>query len=108
MKFLFDYPALLLAASFTCAAARVVALATGPFLTQLDNQTWVIGNEIWNMTQQVTYGVNLYYQDHDCVNDAVGHYVSYSKSLRACPQLCDPPSPSSALQQPEMPGQMES
>lgn len=59
-------------------SARVVPRATGPFLTQVDNQTWIIGNDVWNLTQEVTYGVKLYYQDHDCVGDAVGHYVSYN------------------------------
>lgn len=68
---------LLLAAS--AAARRVSERATGPFFQKLDNATWVIGNEIWNMTQQYTYGVKLFYQGHDCVGDAVGHYVSYSK-----------------------------
>ncbi|KAI1079649.1 polysaccharide lyase family 4 protein [Whalleya microplaca] len=52
--------------------------ATEPFLTQADNETWVIGNEIWNVTQGRQYGVKLFYKDHDCVGDAVGHYVSYN------------------------------
>lgn len=88
MKLLSNSTVLLLAVSFAgaaAAAARVFERATGPFLTQLNNQTWILGNEIWNMTQQVTYGVKLYYQDQDCVNNAVGHYVSYSKSLRQLP-----------------------
>lgn len=62
-------------------ASSIVERATGPFLTVVDNQTWVIGNELWNMTQQLTYGVKLFYKEHDCVGDAVGHYVSYSTSL---------------------------
>ncbi|KAK7972794.1 hypothetical protein PG996_007014 [Apiospora saccharicola] len=49
-----------------------------PFLRKLGNETWVIGNEVWNMTQGRQYGVELYYKDHDCVGDAVGHYVSYN------------------------------
>lgn len=52
----------------------------GPFLKQLNGSTWVIGNELWNVTQGQTYGTQLYYKDHDCVGDAVGHYVSYSES----------------------------
>lgn len=52
--------------------------ATGPFLTQVDNTTWVLGNEIWNVTQEQTYGVKLMYKEKDCVGEAVGHYVSYS------------------------------
>lgn len=52
---------------------------TGPFLQELGNETWVIGNEVWNMTQRRQYGVELFYKGHDCVGDAVGHYVSYSE-----------------------------
>jgi rhamnogalacturonan endolyase len=52
--------------------------ATGPFLTQVDNTTWVLGNEIWNVTQEQIYGVKLMYKGKDCVGEAVGHYVSYS------------------------------
>lgn len=54
-------------------------VATGPFLSIVGNSTWVIGNELWNVTQGQTYGTKLYYKDHDCVGDAVGHYVSYSE-----------------------------
>ncbi|KAL4867523.1 hypothetical protein BDV12DRAFT_171094 [Aspergillus spectabilis] len=50
----------------------------GPFLDQVDNQTWVIGNELWNLTRGPQYGVKLFYKDHDCVGDAFGHYVSYN------------------------------
>jgi rhamnogalacturonan endolyase len=60
--------------------AAVVAAASGPFLTDVGNQTWVIGNDVWNMTQGPKYGVKLYYKEHDCVGKAVGHYVSYSMS----------------------------
>lgn len=51
---------------------------TEPFLRQVDNQTWIIGNDVWNMTQGLKYGVKLYYKDRDLVGNAVGHYVSYS------------------------------
>lgn len=66
-------------ASVSRATSRDIVDSTGPFLQQVDNQTWILGNEIWNLTQQVTYGVQLYYKDRDCVGEAVGHYVSYSK-----------------------------
>ncbi|KAI1198264.1 rhamnogalacturonate lyase [Nemania serpens] len=49
-----------------------------PFLNQVDSQTWVIGNELWNLTQGPKYGVKLFYKGHDCVGDAVGHYASYN------------------------------
>ncbi|KAI0183846.1 polysaccharide lyase family 4 protein [Xylaria flabelliformis] len=51
---------------------------SSPFLSQVADYTWIIGNEIWNLTQGPKYGVQLYYKDHDCVGDAVGHYVSYN------------------------------
>ncbi len=51
-----------------------------PFLTPIDSQTWVIGNDVWNMTQGRQYGVKLYYKNRDCVGNAVGHYASYSMS----------------------------
>lgn len=51
---------------------------TAPFLTPIGDQTWVIGNDVWNMTQGPKYGIKLYYKNRDCVGDAWGHYVSYS------------------------------
>lgn len=79
MTGLFSCAVLLLAGAATMAHP-VVERAAGPFLSQVDNETWVIGNELWNLTQQRTYGVKLFYKDRDLVGDAVGHYVSYSKS----------------------------
>lgn len=58
---------------------------TRPFLTQVNNQTWVIGNELWNVTQGKQYATKLFYKDHDLVGDAVGHYVSYSELQRLLP-----------------------
>ncbi|KAH8647830.1 polysaccharide lyase family 4 protein [Xylariales sp. PMI_506] len=52
--------------------------ASGPFLTEVDNSTWIFGNELWNVTQGVKYAKQLYYKDQDCVGAAVGHYVSYT------------------------------
>ncbi|SPQ19210.1 91248076-cdc2-4831-98e6-2ed04e510963 [Thermothielavioides terrestris] len=60
------------------ANASPTKKATAPFLTSIGNQTWVIGNDVWNMTQGPQFGVKLYYKDHDCVGDAWGHYVSYN------------------------------
>lgn len=50
------------------------------FLKELGNSTWVIGNEIWNVTQNRQYANQLWYKGQDRVGEAVGHYVSYSKS----------------------------
>ncbi|POS76187.1 rhamnogalacturonate lyase [Diaporthe helianthi] len=59
MKGLVSYASLPLAGVLT-KAHPVVERAAGPFLSQ-----------------QRTYGVKLFYKDHDLVGDAAGHYVSY-------------------------------
>lgn len=51
------------------------ALGIGPFLQQTSNSTWIIGNDIWNITQGPVYGTQLYYQGKDAIGSAVGHYV---------------------------------
>ncbi|KAF2009250.1 polysaccharide lyase family 4 protein [Aaosphaeria arxii CBS 175.79] len=48
------------------------------FLKQIDGSTWVIGNELWNVTQGQQYATKLMYKGKDLVGDAVGHYVSYN------------------------------
>jgi rhamnogalacturonan endolyase len=50
------------------------------FLKELGNSTWVIGNDVWNVTQNRQYANKLWYKGKDRVGDAVGHYVSYSTS----------------------------
>jgi rhamnogalacturonan endolyase len=62
------------------AAAPVEERAKKPksFLKELGNSTWIIGNEIWNVTQNRQYADKLWYKGKDRVGDAVGHYVSYS------------------------------
>lgn len=72
----------------TLPALRPRGKATGPFLKQVDNSTWIIGNELWNVTQGQTYGTKLYYKGQDCVGEAVGHYVSYSKLTLILLHLC--------------------
>ncbi|KAF4550304.1 putative polysaccharide lyase family 4 protein 1 [Elsinoe fawcettii] len=53
----------------------IVAASRGPFLEQTSNNTWVFGNDIWNLTQGPVYGTKLYYQGEDAVRNASGHYV---------------------------------
>jgi rhamnogalacturonan endolyase len=48
------------------------------FLKELGNSTWMLGNEIWNVTQNRQYANKLWYKGKDRVGNAVGHYVSYS------------------------------
>lgn len=50
------------------------------FLKDNGNGTWIIGNDVWNMTQERIYGSKLYYKDQELVGEATGHYVSYSKA----------------------------
>lgn len=57
------------------------------FLIDLGNSTWVLGNAIWNVTQNRQYANQLYYRGADRVGDAVGHYVSYS-TLSRFYQMC--------------------
>jgi rhamnogalacturonan endolyase len=49
------------------------------FLEDNGDGTWIIGNDVWNVTQEKIYGSKLYYKDQELVGEATGHYVSYSK-----------------------------
>ncbi|KAL1645809.1 hypothetical protein SLS58_003693 [Diplodia intermedia] len=51
--------------------------AAGPFLQTL-NGSWVIGNDLWNITQGSVYGKPAYYKGKDIIGEAVGHYVGYN------------------------------
>ncbi|CAO2654065.1 Nn.00g107980.m01.CDS01 [Neocucurbitaria sp. VM-36] len=61
-------------------AAPVEERAQKPksFLKELGNSTWVLGNQIWNVTQNRQYANKLFYKGSDRVGNAVGHYVSYN------------------------------
>ncbi|KAI5203256.1 polysaccharide lyase family 4 protein [Aureobasidium subglaciale EXF-2481] len=59
---------------FALAAFPLVS-ARSSFLQQTGTSTWVIGNDIWNITQGPIYGTKLYYQDKDAIGEAAGHYV---------------------------------
>lgn len=48
------------------------------FLKELGPSTWVLGNDLWNVTQNAQYATKLMYKGKDRVGNAVGHYVSYS------------------------------
>ena len=58
--------------------------AKGPFFKQLNETTWVIGNDHWNLTQNYQYANKLYWKGKDLVDEAWGHYVSYSTYSRTC------------------------
>ncbi|KAL6707622.1 hypothetical protein ACN47E_003972 [Coniothyrium glycines] len=48
------------------------------FLKEVGNSTWVLGNDVWNVTQNRQYANKLFYKGADRVGNAVGHYVSYN------------------------------
>ncbi|USP75083.1 polysaccharide lyase family 4 protein [Curvularia clavata] len=48
------------------------------FLKELGPSTWVLGNDLWNVTQGAQYATKLMYKGKDRVGNAVGHYVSYN------------------------------
>lgn len=65
------------------AALMGAAAATGPFLSQIDNSTWIFGNDYWNMTQGPNYGTKLFstiLPDQDLVGSAWGHYSDIGMS----------------------------
>ena len=74
--------------SQTCGFAVVALAAAAPledrakkpqsFLKEIGDSTWVLGNQIWNVTQNRQYANQLWYKGKDRVGQAVGHYVSYS------------------------------
>jgi rhamnogalacturonan endolyase len=51
------------------------AIGRSSFLQQTNNNTWILGNNIWNITQGPIYGTKLYYQGKDAIGSAAGHYV---------------------------------
>ncbi|KAG8623901.1 hypothetical protein KVT40_008877 [Elsinoe batatas] len=57
------------------AVATGVQALRGPFLDQISTNTWILGNDIWNLTQGPVYGTKLHYRGEDAVKDASGHYV---------------------------------
>lgn len=58
-------------------ASTKAAFAKGPFLQQVSSTQWIIGNDLWNLTQGSTYATNLQYQGTDAVGKAQGHYAGY-------------------------------
>ncbi|KAF2846106.1 polysaccharide lyase family 4 protein [Plenodomus tracheiphilus IPT5] len=77
------------AVKFLGLAAAVASLVTASpieerakkpksFFKDLGNSTWILGNDIWNVTQNLQYANKLNYKGKDRVGNAVGHYVSYN------------------------------
>ncbi|KEY74613.1 hypothetical protein S7711_05044 [Stachybotrys chartarum IBT 7711] len=59
---------------------RFLTAAAVPFFEEIGSRTWLIGNDVWNMTQGRQYGTRVFYKGRDIVGRARGHYVSYRKS----------------------------
>lgn len=51
-----------------------------PFLIRGNKETYVIGNDLWNVTVGPTFATKLLYKGVNLVGNASGHYVSYSTS----------------------------
>lgn len=67
-----------------------IAAAEGPFLTQIDNQTWVFGNDLWNVTEGANYATKLYstiLPGEDLVGSAWGHYSDVGTSHISTPSV---------------------
>jgi hypothetical protein len=64
-----------LSSSALVLVALPFAVARTSFLQQTSNNTWILGNDIWNITQGPIYGTKLYYQGKDAIGSAAGHYV---------------------------------
>ena len=55
----------------------------GPFLNQVDAQTWVFGNDLWNVTEGKYYATKLFSSilpGHDLVGAASGHYAGIGET----------------------------
>jgi rhamnogalacturonan endolyase len=77
---------------FRSSALAVLALpfavARTSFLQQTSNNTWILGNNSWNITQGPIYGTKLYYQGKDAIGSAAGHYVGAgTNSIFSPPRL---------------------
>lgn len=81
MHFLRSGIVLAVAALFSTSVNAAPTSPGKPFLVKVDNDTAIIGNDIWNVTVGRQYATKLMYKGADRVGDAVGHYVSYSEYL---------------------------
>ncbi|KAJ4984235.1 rhamnogalacturonate lyase [Stagonosporopsis vannaccii] len=67
-----------LAGSSLAAPLEERAKQPKSFFNEVGNSTWIIGNDVWNVTQNLQYANKLWYKGKDRVGQAVGHYVSYN------------------------------
>lgn len=65
--------------SFVTSTTSALTGHGEPFLIKVNNETAIIGNDLWNATIGRQYGTKLMYKGVDLVGNAVGHYVSYSQ-----------------------------
>lgn len=69
------------------AAAIGCVAKTAPFLKEINSTHWVIGNDLWNVTQGPIYATNLQYQGSDAVRTAAGHYAGYGERKKPQPRI---------------------
>ncbi|KFX98823.1 hypothetical protein O988_04190 [Pseudogymnoascus sp. VKM F-3808] len=55
-------------------------VTAAPFFTKVDSETWIFGNELWNVTQKGKNAKPLYYKKKELVGNAQGHYYSSSNT----------------------------
>lgn len=60
-------------------------VARSSFLQQISNDTWVLGNDVWNITQGPIYATKLFYQGKDAIGSAAGHYVGAGINCSSSP-----------------------
>lgn len=61
---------------------RLASGTRGPFLEETGDGSWVIGNDLWNVTQGSVYATKLFWQGvpgTDLVGSAYGHYIGYGR-----------------------------
>ncbi|KAF2429048.1 putative rhamnogalacturonase [Tothia fuscella] len=83
---------LLIAGIVLCSLPPVPLKAAGePFLKLVDDKTFVIGNDFWNLTTGESFGTKLWYKGYDLVGNASGHYVSYNGAANNLSWTLTPP-----------------
>ncbi|KAF5020290.1 hypothetical protein F66182_7666 [Fusarium sp. NRRL 66182] len=69
-----------LSLSLLSLLSPAVRASRGPFLQETGDGSWVMGNDLWNVTQGSVYAKNLYWKGvpgADLVGSASGHYLGY-------------------------------
>ncbi|KAF2400945.1 hypothetical protein EJ06DRAFT_509925 [Trichodelitschia bisporula] len=73
------------------AAASALAKPGDPFFKKLNEKTYQLGNDFWNVTVIGGFGKRLMYNGVDLVGNASGHYVSYNGAANNLSWNLSPP-----------------